>query len=45
MQSLLVGEADPVQELVFGVLVAGEAAAVDELRLEGCDPGLGHRVS
>jgi hypothetical protein len=29
---------------VLGVLEAGEAAPVDELRLEGRDPGLGERV-
>jgi hypothetical protein len=33
-----------VQDLVLGVLVAGEAPAVDELGLEGRDPGFGHRV-
>jgi hypothetical protein len=33
-----------VQDLVLGVLVAGEAAAVDELGLEGRDPGFGRRV-
>ena len=38
MEPLVVVEADPVQRLVFGVLVGGEAAAVDELALEGCFP-------
>src|SRR5580765_6912902 len=44
VQSLLVVEADPVQRLMLGVLVAGEAAPVDELGLEGRDPRFGHRV-
>jgi hypothetical protein len=44
VDSLIVVEADPVQDLVFCVLVAGEAAAVDELCLEGRDSGFGHRV-
>jgi hypothetical protein len=35
VQSLPVVEADPVEELVLGVLEGGEAAAVDELALEG----------
>ena len=39
MQPLLVVEADPVQRLMLGVLVAGETTAVDELCLEGRDPG------
>jgi hypothetical protein len=39
VQSLLVVEADPVQRLMLGVLVAREAAPVDELCLEGRDPG------
>jgi hypothetical protein len=33
-----------VQDLVLGVLEAGEATPVDELALEGRDPGFGHRV-
>jgi hypothetical protein len=32
---LCVVEADPVQDLVLGVLEAGEATLVDELALEG----------
>ena len=44
MQPLGVVEADPVERLVFGVLVGGEAAAVDELALEGRDPCFGDRV-
>jgi hypothetical protein len=44
VQPLLVVEADPVQDLVLGVLEAREAAPVDELRLEGRYPGLGERV-
>ena len=33
-----------MQEFVFGVLEAGEAAAIDEFALEGRGPGFGHRV-
>src|SRR5262249_5032586 len=42
--SVAVVEADPVERLVFGVLEGREAAPVDELALEGRDPGFGHRV-
>jgi hypothetical protein len=38
VQSFCVVEADPVQDLVLGVLEAGEATPVDELALEGRDP-------
>ena len=34
VEPLVVVEADPAQGFVFGVLVAGERAAVDELVLE-----------
>jgi hypothetical protein len=44
VQSLFVVEADPVQDFVLGVFEAREAAPVDELALEGRDPGLGHGV-
>ena len=44
MESVIVVEADPVEDLVFCVLEGGEAAAVDELALEGRDPCFGHRI-
>lgn len=37
-------EADSGEHLVLGVLEGREATSVDELRLEGRDLGLGHRV-
>jgi len=40
VQPFLVVEADPGERLMLGVLVAGEAAAVDELALEGRGPRL-----
>jgi transposase len=43
-RAALVVEADPAQDLVLGALEVREAAAVDELRLEGRDPRFGHRV-
>ena len=44
VQSFLVVEADPAEDLVLGVLEGREGASVDELGLEGGYPGLGHRV-
>jgi len=44
VQPFSVVEADPVERLVLGVLVAGEATPVDEFALEGRDPCFGHRV-
>ncbi len=41
---LRVVEADSVERLVLGVFIAAEAAPVDELALEGRDPGVEHRV-
>jgi len=35
VQSLAVIEADPVQDLVLGVLEGGEASSLDELAFEG----------
>ena len=44
VESLIVVEADEVEDLVFGLFEAREAAPVDELVLERRDPGLGERV-
>lgn len=45
MESFIVVEADPVEDLVLCVLEGGEAAAVDELCLEGRDPRLAIALS
>jgi hypothetical protein len=44
VESLVVVEADPLVDLVLGVLEAGGASPVDALALEGRGPGFGHCI-